>query len=466
MKFPNYPRIPLSCALLTIVAVCGLGLSSSAQEVLTLKPSKDAFVRNGSEHRDSNFGSEPIMALKGGAVHVTRQVLIGFDLPETTATVERAMFVFAVVRGGKNTATVQVQHADSNWEENTVTWANKPVIHGPVMTIESPDGVVAVDVTAFLKTLPADARQLTFLLSSDPAKNETFKGIASKEQGHGSNSPMLLLRMGAGAETAQQLPAAAAAGPEPTPSAPRSAPTIVMSETFDQGKENPLVRRLLNHRHIDFAAGKGRGGSDAVRVAYVGYERGSERVSLPIMLKNSMEQATLVYDVMFDDDWQWVKTGKLHGLGPRQHITGGKERKPEGWSARVTFKKDGLVSSYLYDQDMSKRWGANDLSSGPVFKKNQWHRVVLQVSLNTVGKADGWARIYVDGKLAVDSKNVEFRGSGGPDSLIQKFLFSTFHGGNRPSDAPKDAAGNFTTVHAYFDNFVIYDGIFDGVQAP
>jgi hypothetical protein len=40
---------------------------------------------------------------------------------------------------------------------------------------------------------------------------------------------------------------------------------------------------------------------------------------------------------MFDQDWQWVLGGKLHGLGPEQPITGGNERLPTGWSARVTF---------------------------------------------------------------------------------------------------------------------------------
>jgi hypothetical protein len=37
-------------------------------------------------------------------------------------------------------------------------------------------------------------------------------------------------------------------------------------------------------------------------------------------------------------------------------------------------------------------------------------------------------------------------------------LFSTFHGGNSPANAPKDNKGNFITVHADFDNLLVTEG--------
>ncbi len=230
---------------------------------------------------------------------------------------------------------------------------------------------------------------------------------------------------------------------------------VLLTEDFDRSADEGLAGALLAHRHIRLASSAGTDGSDAIRVAYVGYERGSERVTARYPLGVNVAQATLAFDVRFDVDFQWVKGGKLHGLGPKRPITGGRERIPEGWSARVTFKPDGHCASYLYDQDKDRTYGVGQTSNGPVFEAGKWHRVSLQVSLNDPGESNGHARISVDGKPVVETRNVVFREAGGEDTLIQQFLFSTFHGGHEPHWAPVDADGNFKTVYAYFDNFVV-----------
>jgi hypothetical protein len=47
----------------------------------------------------------------------------------------------------------------------------------------------------------------------------------------------------------------------------------------------------------------------------------------------------------------------------------------------------------------------------------------------------------------------------GGDTEIQQFLFSTFHGGNTTKWTPVNAQGHPTTVHAYFDNILVVEGI-------
>jgi hypothetical protein len=118
------------------------------------------------------------------------------------------------------------------------------------------------------------------------------------------------------------------------------------------------------------------------------------------------------------------------------------------------------VSTYIYEQDVANKWGVTNRTEGSVFERGKWHRVVLQLSLNEVGQANGWARVLVDGELVVETRGIEIRGSAKPEAQIQHFLFSTFHGGNRPSHAPFDEGGNFATVYAYFHNFVVYEGIY------
>ena len=68
-------------------------------------------------------------------------------------------------------------------------------------------------------------------------------------------------------------------------------------------------------------------------------------------------------------------------------------------------------------------------------------------------------RFSVDGRPVLESRNVEFRGENGPETLIRQFLFSTFHGGSSPSFAPKGEDGNYVTVHARYDNFEVVEGV-------
>jgi hypothetical protein len=238
---------------------------------------------------------------------------------------------------------------------------------------------------------------------------------------------------------------------------------VMLKEDFDStGQSSPLAKRLLTHPHISLAKGEGVGGSNAIRVAYVGYARGSERVVVHFPLEGRALHATLSFDVKFDNDFQWVLGGKLHGLGPKLPITGGEQREPDGWSARIMFKKDGRCSTYLYDQDPTKKWGIGNTTKNPVFTAGQWSHVTLQVSLNDSGESNGWSRILIDNQEVVKTENVEFRDTDTDETLIQQFLFSTFHGGNQPEWSPVDKAGNPTTIYAWFDNFVVESGIQPG----
>lgn len=230
---------------------------------------------------------------------------------------------------------------------------------------------------------------------------------------------------------------------------------VLLRETFDGESSQSLANALLKNKYISLAKGEGQDGSDAIRVAYIGYEEGSHRVVAHYPLARPVEAVALSYDVCFDKDFQWVKGGKLHGVGPSHPITGGGQRLPEGWSARIMFKEDGKCATYLYDQDLTKKWGRGNPSQEPVFTAGQWHHVVLEVKVNDPGQANGWARILVDGKEVVYSPGIEYRGEGGDETLIQKFLFSTFHGGNTPAWAPVDSNGEPTTVYALFDNIEV-----------
>lgn len=234
---------------------------------------------------------------------------------------------------------------------------------------------------------------------------------------------------------------------------------VLVQADFDASIDSGLSGRLLEHEHVMLAPKLGPDGSNAIRVDYVGYSRGSERVVMRYPLARSVDQVTLSFDVHFDTDFQWVRGGKLHGVGPKQPVTGGNPRRPASWSARIMFRPEGRCATYLYDQHPNKTYGIGDMTDMPVFEAGRWQHVELQVRLNSPGRDDGFAAIRIDGRDVSRSDNVQFRQVGGEETQIQQLLFSTFHGGHTPPWAPVDGQGNFTTVSALFDNLRVVEGI-------
>ena len=216
----------------------------------------------------------------------------------------------------------------------------------------------------------------------------------------------------------------------------------------------------MKHDKLTLTPGKGADNSTGLRAEYRGYHRGSERIVTHLPLPAPGNEYTLNYDVRFAEDFQFVKGGKLLGLGPRKHVTGGRPIVPEGWSTRVMFRTGGVPRLYTYHQDMQGQYGDGGTTVKPFrFEKGRYYSVSLHVRVNDdPDVANGFARLYVDGELIERHEELRLRGSMGEESLIDKFMFSSFHGGHTPEWAPKDADGNYTTVYATFDNIAVYEG--------
>jgi hypothetical protein len=291
--------------------------------------------------------------------------------------------------------------------------------------------------------------------------------------------------------------------------------TPILNCDFDQIDLGGLKNALVKNRYCDLVPGAGLAGSNALRVRYVGYDRGSKRVVVDHQLSERLNNATLSFYVRFADGFQWTHGGKLHGVGPDKPITGGKTMQPNGWSSRMMWKADGVGNSYLYAQNKPGAWGWTTSSNKPVFQAGKWHAVSIVTLLNTLGEADGEQFIFIDGQQVIHHREVAFRGVGGKQTRISKVLFrsslitsftlrslvfyrqasfglsrnsaaipclcpalpgkkisalsskigyetasSTFHGGNKPRWAPRAEDGSFTTVIADFDQFMVHPGTF------
>ncbi|TBM99763.1 hypothetical protein EYD45_15210 [Hyunsoonleella flava] len=119
----------------------------------------------------------------------------------------------------------------------------------------------------------------------------------------------------------------------------------ILRINFDDNTNSKEYKAIVNLKNVEIAEGKGIDGSTGIRASYVGFDKGSERMVNHIRLPDSFHEATLNYAVTFDQDFQFPRGGKLHGLAPVNRITGGKPMQKDGWSARICFKKDGVITS-------------------------------------------------------------------------------------------------------------------------
>lgn len=234
----------------------------------------------------------------------------------------------------------------------------------------------------------------------------------------------------------------------------------VLAMDFESVLPGSPADALLQHERLSLAAGAGVGGSTGLRAEYEGSDIGSERIVTHVFLPAPGPEFSLNYDVRFEPDFRFVLGGKLLGLGPTRHIAGGRPLAPTGWSARVTFKEEGAARLYTYHQDQPGQYGDRGEVLNPfTFTRGRYYAVSLHVRVNDPPQAaNGFSRLYVDGVLVERHEGLRLRGTGGDETLINKFMFSSFHGGHMPEWAPRDADGNYATVHATFDNIAVYAG--------
>lgn len=123
------------------------------------------------------------------------------------------------------------------------------------------------------------------------------------------------------------------------------------------------------------------------------------------------------------------------------------------------WRKQGRPELYTYHQDQKNQYGDHGVIATPMtFALDRWYAVSLQVKVNDPGATNGAVHLYIDGQPVEAQERLRLRGTGGPGTLISRFLFSTFHGGHDPSWAPRNPDGSYATVHAWFDNFSVQAG--------
>lgn len=257
----------------------------------------------------------------------------------------------------------------------------------------------------------------------------------------------------------------AAATPVPSPTSAPAAPQPVLANaletllntTFDRLPLGPMTA----DGYISVLGGSDRSTATYDDASVVPDSRGGKamRVTLdPNTIRTSpsgnngfvsiaklprvLQNACLSYDVKFDSRFDWSMGGKLPGLiGVAPGVnpgmpTGGRYAGDLGWSGRVmwrgpkpfnTLGQPNMAISYMYSPLQKDQYGDN-ISWNSSFVAGKWHTVKQCFTMNTVGKADGVLRGYLDGTLVLQRNDFVFRTR--TDVGISHLAWSIFRGGN------------------------------------
>jgi len=122
------------------------------------------------------------------------------------------------------------------------------------------------------------------------------------------------------------------------------------------------------------------------------------------------ETACLTYSVFVQDGFQFGRGGRLPGLSGASSGTddASDEQKTE-FSTRYTWSEAGALDVLGRFPSWSEPRAMGVGGSGIAIKPGRWTELEQEVILNTPGKNDGILRVWQDGKLVVDKKDVVFR---------------------------------------------------------
>jgi hypothetical protein len=99
------------------------------------------------------------------------------------------------------------------------------------------------------------------------------------------------------------------------------------------------------------------------------------------------------------------------------------------------------MSNYTYHANQGGQYGDHfDYGEPGELTFGEWHRFDHHIEMNTPGQRDGQQQTWVDGQLAVDKNNIEYRGSS-YDFGVGAVWFNCWWGGNDP--APTDQSNYF-----------------------
>ncbi len=196
-------------------------------------------------------------------------------------------------------------------------------------------------------------------------------------------------------------------------------------------------------------------GDKSLRITYPVGESGSvgNGAQIPLILPNK-DEYYLSYKLMFSPEFSFRLGGKLPGLAAGQLCSGGQVCDgTNGFTARYMWRKGGEIVLYLYYMNKKGRWGDDFPLIYPsggrvVLETGKWYQITQRVRVNSAPELfDGEVEVWINGQPVLFETGFRFTIN---DDKVNRFYFSTFHGGSGSDWAP------LKTSYIWFDDIEIY----------
>lgn len=161
------------------------------------------------------------------------------------------------------------------------------------------------------------------------------------------------------------------------------------------------------------------------------------------------------YRLKFANGFDFRKGGKLPGLAGGNANSGGDvPNGTDGWSARMMFWENGILSFYLYYPDQPGKFGEPLLWKYPGGEPakavaGKWYTIKQYIRMNDPGKKNGIVRGWLNGELVCNVDTIRFRDSKALN--VDQVFFSVFMGGDDATWAPEK------DQYVWFDDFEVFN---------
>ncbi|QIK65383.1 hypothetical protein G7072_02640 [Nocardioides sp. HDW12B] len=159
---------------------------------------------------------------------------------------------------------------------------------------------------------------------------------------------------------------------------------------------------------------------------------GNHGIVAAVPLARQVDNACIRYRVRFGSGFDWSKGGKLPGLsGVAPGVsptapTGGGNPGDKGWSGRLMWGSGGSLSSYLYYPSQTSYYGQG-FAWGTRAGDGGWHVLRQCYTMNTVGRANGVMRAWLDGQQVLSRTDMVYRLNS--RVRISHIMWAVFRGG-------------------------------------
>jgi hyaluronate lyase len=161
---------------------------TGTHETQTFEPVADAYVRDGTSHANTNFGGENILAVKTATAGFNRESFLIFELPPLGTPVSSSLRLSVTdsIDPGLNSLS---RVDDPTWQENTISWNNRPQVGTPAATWTPT--AAGTDVTLNPGNAVASSGPVTLALQATVATSNGYVTYGSREHADPAKRPAL-----------------------------------------------------------------------------------------------------------------------------------------------------------------------------------------------------------------------------------------------------------------------------------